>query len=445
MKKIYVKLIVIVLELILAFSVVAVSSYAWMVLSNNPAADGIQIAIGGGSTILVAADLTQEVDGVVYHYPDRFQSTLNLGQHKSYRYLRNLAGLTPVSTADGINWFLPDYYNVSDPEVERGEAEFGALKPVEEFVLDDLLVHANLVDEEELIAKGSYIYLDFWVVSPGQDYVLRFSTGDDGDGSFVIGLPTAAQGEHGYVLSDSVPGITSSIRVGALVNSLDLIDNTMLYYQRSAAYSSQYTKLRGSYTEKGSGWPMYSSQYSFTIYEPNGNEHADPGRSGQYLITSPVGLVNGTAAYADIRDRLAVQMGSFWTPAEVGAGTQLAQRFQAAVLEPSFRGLTAEEAAEKFYRDYLGNQVAPYVTTGDFVKNTRSLYAAAETGAAGDVYWNNMAGATDDTCIVKLEKNIPQRIRLFIWIEGEDADCTKGEMLSSFAMQLELAGSNMEN
>ena len=138
-------------------------------------------------------------------------------------------------------------------------------------------------------------------------------------------------------------------------------------------------------------------------------------------------------------------MGSFWTPAEVGAGTQLAQRFQAAVLEPSFRGLTAEEAAEKFYRDYLGNQVAPYVTTGDFVKNTHSLYAAAETGAAGDVYWSNMAGATDDTCIVKLEKNIPQRIRLFIWIEGEDADCTKGEMLSSFAMQLELAGSNMEN
>ena len=85
------------------------------------------------------------------------------------------------------------------------------------------------------------------------------------------------------------------------------------------------------------------------------------------------------------------------------------------------------------------------MTTGDFVRNTHSLYAAAETGAAGDVYWNNMAGATDDTCIVKLEKNIPQRIRLFIWIEGEDADCTKGELLSSFAMQLELAGSNMEN
>ena len=120
MRKVYIKLIALSLTLALSVSMVVAASYAWLVLSKSPEVSGIQVTIGGGNTILVAADLTQTVDGVTYHYPDAFQDTLNFGAHESYEFLAALDGLTPVSTADGINWFLPSYYDSTDDEVKEG-------------------------------------------------------------------------------------------------------------------------------------------------------------------------------------------------------------------------------------------------------------------------------------------------------------------------------------
>ena len=111
MNKIYLKLIAISMTLILSVTVVGMSSYAWLVLSGNPTVTGIQIAIGGGNTILVAPDMTTVVDGATYHYPGPFSDTMNFSRYDSYAYLNDLAGLTPVSTADGVNWFLPEYYD----------------------------------------------------------------------------------------------------------------------------------------------------------------------------------------------------------------------------------------------------------------------------------------------------------------------------------------------
>ena len=72
MKKIYAKLILITVTLLMSVSVVAMSTYAWFVLSKNPVATGIQVAIGGGNTILIAPDITAVVNGTVYHYPGKF-------------------------------------------------------------------------------------------------------------------------------------------------------------------------------------------------------------------------------------------------------------------------------------------------------------------------------------------------------------------------------------
>ena len=72
MKKIYSRLLAITLTLVLSATMIVATSYAWFVLSDSPAVNGIQVTIGGGNTILVAADLTETRDGAVYHYPDRF-------------------------------------------------------------------------------------------------------------------------------------------------------------------------------------------------------------------------------------------------------------------------------------------------------------------------------------------------------------------------------------
>ena len=80
MNKTLTKLIMAALALILAVSVAVMATYAWTVLSTTPTADGIQINIGGGNTILIAPDITQTVDGSVYHYPGAFSEKLNFAK-----------------------------------------------------------------------------------------------------------------------------------------------------------------------------------------------------------------------------------------------------------------------------------------------------------------------------------------------------------------------------
>lgn len=432
MNKIYGKIAVIATQLILALSMVVMSSYAWMSLSTNPSVEGIQIAIGGGNTILVAADVAETVDGTTYHYPSYFSDTLNFQQFESYNYLTQVSDLAPVSTADGVNWFLPEYYEADDPEVRSGIAQVGQLKPVSEFTLDDTLEHANLSEDEKALAKqGSYTYLDFWVVSPGSEYTLRVSTGEDSGGSFAIGLDDGSS--------------AACVRAGLLVNPDGILDNSMLYYQKSPGFDEQYSRLKGSYMEPG-GHNVYSSGYRFYIYEPNGDLHPELIGDERYHITEPLGLVDGVITPVDVQNRLTVQKTSSWAPAAVGSGTEIEQRFTAAKLEPVFAGLPEEEARVKFYQEYLGGQVGPYVKKGSFLKNTGHLYSAALEGVVSTDYLGEgfTAGATDDTYIIQLEKNVPQRIRLFVWLEGQDVDCVNSASASSFSLKLELAGSNAE-
>ena len=447
MSKVYTKLLLTLIAFVVSLVMVVSVSYAWMTLSNNPVAEGIQITIGGGNTILVAADLEREHGGTVYHYPGAFDDTLNFVQNASYAYLSEYSGLTPVSTADGVNWFIPTYYDLTDAAVQNGTVLSGSMKSLNEFVRDDTLQYANLSEREtKKASQGSYLYLDFWVVSPGADYTLRVSTGEDSGGSFVIGLPAAAENpEGGYSLSPDGNTSEACVRVGLLANPGYITDETMWYYQSSPGYSAQYTRLRGNYPQPGERSDN-SSAYRFTIYEPNADLHPTvDSAQGSYLVTRPVGLVDGTVTPVDVGSSLTVQTQSNWAQAQVGEGTQLEQRFTTATFDPSFSGLSADEMTRKFYNEYLQAQVSPYVTKGLFVKNTENLYNAAGTSGVADAAFLGQeytATATDDVYIVKLEKNVPQRIRMFIWLEGQDADCVNRAEASSFAFRIELAGSH---
>lgn len=457
MKKIYSKLIAITMALVLSVSVVVMSSYAWFVLSSSPAMEGMQITIGGGTTILVAADMSREIDGKVYHYPGNFNSTLNFSKYQNYDYLKNLCGLTPVSTADGINWFIPDYYDLTDEKVQAGTALAGTIKLENEFIRDAMLVYANLTeDEEKLVEQGHYIYLDFWVVSPGENYSLRVSTGEENNegGSFAIDLMDAVESESGLTLAGDGTDASASVRIGFLVNPDPLQESEYAVYQGGSTYSEQYSSLRGSYTEPGSGSIVYSGDYHFTVYEPNGDYHPGqtPVENGCYAVTSPLGLTGDGVSRVSIKSRLTVQKKNEWSPAAIGEGTQIEQRFKTAIIEQSFGNSTLEAITSNFYQNYLGGQVAPYVSPGQFVKNTENLYNAAAPAENADcavvsgdyLSGEYTAGATDDVFIIELEKNVPQRIRMFIWLEGEDIDCVNNVNDSSMAINIELAGSNFK-
>ena len=379
MNKIYKKLIVMLLALAVSVTLMAMSSYAWLVLSQNPAATGIQVAIGGSNTILIAEDMRETTeDGTVYHYPGLFLDKLSFSQKEGYAYLQEIGSLMPVSTRDGLSWYLPRYYDGSDEEVKDGLAAAGELKDISEFVIENDLSHANLTGEKsEAVREGSYAYLDFWVVSPGADAYLRVTSGDeDTSGSFVMELPHAENMTDGYQLSREESGVSATARVGFLANDNRVIDNmAMLLYERSPGFDSRFSTLKGVYQESGEqAWDSDSNH--FTIYEPNGDYHPfDEELDGTYVETKGLASTDGQIVELSLWDRLTVQRSSSW--AETADGEiMLEQIFQTALRSMDIEDKTDTEITSGFYHDYLQGQIHPYIVRGDFIK-IRALFIRA--------------------------------------------------------------------
>lgn len=459
MKKVYGKLAAAVVAILVALSMVVVSTYAWMTMSTSPVATGIQIAISGGNTILLAPDISTQVNGVVCHYPGTFNDNLVLSRNEGYSYLSNLYGLLPVSTVDGQNWVVPAYYSASDTQVQAGLATAGTIKPVSQFEVDSTLQYANLRElPSDVRSQGAYVYVDFWVVSPGADYTLRISAGgmDDsgtsqqskqGEGSFVIGLPQPQKLEEGYSLVEEDASCAYSARIGFLINQDTVSQQTAQCYYSSADYNDRYSQLLGQYQEKGEDASTFPyAQGRFIIYEPNADRHLSEENDGSYSVTRPLAWRNGSVVESSIlADHLVVQLQSGWND----QGITLEEAFQTCFAGKDSENMTTEELSQTFYGDYLQNQVAYYVNPGKMIANTQNLYTYA-SGNAGIVEPNvlnsmDTVRAAKDGFLVHLERNMPQRIRMFIWLEGQDADCRNGIALSNFAVAITLAGSNVND
>lgn len=433
--------------MVITLVIVIASSYAWLSMSTSPSVAGLQIQIGS-NTILVAPDVATVVDGKTVHYPGNFSETLNFSKQKSYEYLNELTELSLVSTADGINWYLPTF-SEDDNVSQNGVEDFS------NFLLDDKLLYANL---KELPAddsvRGGYALMDFWVVSPN-DCRLRISVGESEGGSFLVSLPQAILMDDGsYALDMSNDLLAACARVGLLANTQTITDLSMNKYLQSSSYDSRYRSLKGVYQEKGEGWNYYPAQ--FTIYEPNADFHHKDGayllsadgmnyrvcENGSYARTMPIGNVNGVPQTVDVTRNVVAQTRTKWLPA-TDSEYQIEQIFQAFIRGESSPQI--ETLTNKFYTKYLGYQCGTYLEKGRFIKNTATLSKALDIdGVVDDEVFSalNTAGATDDVVIVDLEKNIPQRLRMFVWIEGQDADC--GNLVSGggLLLSLELAGGN---
>lgn len=430
-KKAYIKIACTAAALLCAMAMIVMSSYAWLTASTSPVAEGIQVAVGGGSTILLAPDLVNDAGK---HYPGAFGATLrldNLLDTKQY------SGLTPVSTADGLSWYLPAYYTENDPEVLARTAKAGDLKPYDQFLCDETLTYANLSAGDEKAAKGSYLYVDFWVVSPGSRYELRVSTSDDasGAGSYVVDLPQVVETKAGFAMQTPEYPASESLRVGFLVNQNAAADSVAAYAADGG--DQRYTTLRGGYQEAREQVQPAFSYNTFHIYEPNGSSHTAQGETG-YIATYPLGR-NGTSVTGiPVGGKLSVQMASQWEENKVN------DLFKASVKQAGDTA-TAADVQAQLYKTLAGR--SDYVNKGQFIQNTGKLYE--NLGQDGTVSWVTLeqmdkAGANESNSIVTLERNVPQRIRMFIWLEGQDADCVSGASVSGFAMRIELAGSTVK-
>jgi hypothetical protein len=207
-------------------------------------------------------------------------------------------------------------------------------------------------------------------------------------------------------------------------------------------FDSRYTSLRGFYQEPDSG-SVTLSENRFTIYEPNCDSHpSGAAQQGSYEITRPLGLVNGVITPVSVAGQVTAQKTSAWAAAENGSGTALAQRFQTAMTGKDLSAMNVSEISRLFYGSYLQGQYSPYINKGSFIKKSTDLNKFGETITAGQLETLDTAGATDDVYIIELERYVPQRIRMFIWLEGQDVDCVNTAAASSMALSIELAGSS---
>lgn len=430
-KRAYIKIACTAAALLCAMAMIVMSSYAWLTASTSPVAEGIQVAVGGGSTILLAPDVVDE-DGV--HYPGTFGATLRLDDLLD---ADAHSGLTPVSTADGLNWYLPVYYTEDDPEVRAGTAKAGDLKSYNQFLCDTTLTYANLLADDESAAEGSYLYADFWVVSPGSRYELRVSTSNDasGAGSYVVDLPQVVETEVGFAMQTPEYPASESLRVGFLVNQNAAAESAAAY--AGSGGDQRYTTLRGDYRKAGEQVQPAFSYNTFHIYEPNGSSHSALGET-DYIATYPLGRNDTSVTGIPVGGRLSVQMASQWEENKVN------DLFTVSVQQAGDTA-TAADVQARLYKNLAGR--SDYVNKGQFIQNTGQLYTSmGEDHTVSWVTLGNMdkAGANESNSIVTLERNVPQRIRMFIWLEGQDADCVSGASVSGFAMRIELAGSTVK-
>ena len=418
----HIKILASALLIVLSLSMLVMVTFAWYVMSTAPEVSGMQIKIGS-DTIRVAPDCKDESGQ--HHYPGAFQGVL---ETDTTAIPENFWGLIPVSTADGKHWFSATYESLENGGDQK-----------EEYLEDTTLSSANLTTRPK--SGGNYLYLDFWVVAP-KDYDLRVSTATKGSGqsgSYVKVFPQVKKDAAGhYSLDETQRQAESSLRIGFLVNE-DVVSGES--YKNSDTYDTAYKILKGVYQEQGKELP--TSQTSFTIYEPNCDWHADTQFSDQYKETKPLALgVDGKpqpVTLESVQTKLAAQTSATWTLADDGKQTKLAQALQTALLDAKTtnRSVTnAQSAGEYLLNQYLKGQLSGYITSGQFVKSTRDL----QDGVRLDKENIEKSGAADDAVIVSLKKNVPQRIRMFVWLEGRDIDCTNEAALKTLLLNLELAG-----
>lgn len=450
MKKTLIKLSAAGLMVVIALVVTVVSTFAWYSMSGSPEVSGIQLKIGGDGTIQIAADMTVVTEDGVLHYPGNFAESINFSRLSSYEYLGDVVGLTPVSTADGVHWFFPTYYE--EGSGENGGLQ-GSLRPASDFLMDDTYQYANLsaLPDDDAVG-GSYVMLDFWVKAP-MNCSLRVSYGDADSGSYVVSMPKPVKGEDGnYKMDTPNDALAASVRVGFLADTRTQTDNSMMEYSHTSYFDNEVTSLRGVYADAGEKWDGYESR--FTIYEPNGTYHSgedsyvltEDGLSyrryedGSYVKTYPVGYVDGQAQLVDVTERTAVQQATRWL--EEGSSLLIQQLFSTFMLAES-QDNEPDGLFSKFCSEYLGYQCDAYLEKGSFFKSTAVLDQLCDgygVASSGNVSQAQIAGATDDVIIVDLEKDVPQRIRMFVWVEGQDVDCTNVLADAGLMINLELAG-----
>ncbi len=406
------------ITLFIAAVILVAASFAWFTLSTDPEIRGLTL------TMATADFLYVSTDGSNWH-----QSADLSNEFKYYVELR------PVSTYDGLNWFLPEYN------------EFGELLPILEFTLDDTLEHANVyayktdasgnpipssplegIELMEAQAKGYYVYTDFFLMT-GEDICdVRLSKPKNLE---VLQDWEVAQGFYGsYAIANLIENDEGDLEVSVLLAGESALRMGFLPLKVGDAALDDDGNIIYEYSDVNE-----EDDYRFVIYEPNSDMRSSddkPGSTEIYVID----YTFDSATYQDgnyIRtDPLALIAGNEQDPyqlKEIEPERLIIQR------KSTWKNLSDFNPGE-LTDDIENARVSRYVNMGEFVSDSASVYGEDRIVDLGSIAQGNAS----DTVVVKLLKNRPLKIRLFVWIEGQDVDCWNDISADRFLVNLEFGG-----
>lgn len=401
------------LSLGLSLVLLASASFAWFTISTNPEISGMQVTLFTDIALLVSQDGREY--GQVIYLSDEFS---------------DYVGLKPVSTVDGVNWFLPAY------------DDFGDLLPVEYFIWDEYYEALNVLgvetDEDGFVVKNSsgnsialtgqdwmdadaqgyYVSTTFWLKTEEENGVqVRLSVPDvDNEymedweftqgtyGSYALANYTFEMNEdETSTLAVMNQDPQTALRAGFLIQNEE--GTTFTIYEPNADQRSSVYKPTGTVGGEDPDANGYIIDYEFEIA---GFE------DGMYIPTLPIGFnEDGETPEAQALDpnHLAVQATSEWDEGELQTA-----------LEEGNGYITG-------WSNYVG-------TLGRFVEDTTDL--TLDSSSEYDEL-SASALASENVIVVTLEQDEPVMVTLFIWIEGQDVDCWNDIAASSVVLNLELA------
>ena len=454
------KIIATLVILIIAIVMLVTASVAWFSISTNPEITGMQVGIHAPDRLLLSVD--------------NENWTENIDISEQFKYY---APLKPVSTVDGLHWFLPRYN------------EDGSLKPVNEFELDDNLTYANVMlystpdaGEEpvkytgkelfEKMNQGYYVYGDFYLKTEEDETEVRLSYPNpfayentdilDTDGTYL--LPSYELDNKTNTLKNISYNAERSARIGLLINP----DYTAPDFKNNPSYglngSNEYKKntyviyepnadLRTK-NEKPATDPDNTTERYIIDYDFSGSDNFT---DNNYYETLPI-KKNSDGSFAQVRINsvpttiLVPQMHSQWNLNKLKEsvdsyldGESSSWWSSKDVVYPFGAFLNAQSLYNG--RSAGGNSYPALVPKTQFIKSDGTELPGLGTGdplnlgEQNGIYpYQSEPAYADSQVLIKLKKDEPVMIRMFVYIEGQDIDCWNDIAAGGFVVNIELGG-----
>lgn len=402
MKQLKFKIVMSVAGILLGITMIASASYAWLTVSVTPEIQRLVITVTPSGKE-VPFEFSINYDDVGFNEEAATWTTeLHLNEQDQNGKPKKYT-LQPISTIDGTHWYLPKY------------SADGNVKGFWQLPNDRMSAWANKPN-----TKDNYLYyVDVYVRTRNKDkaqemiisnpIINNLSAGEHHFASYVLWDPEWVENADGTTTIKDNDAM-ASVRVGFQYTTLDTDGKT----------------------EKSTG--------PFFIYEPNADM-----RSQDFMA-----FLNGQAGASQMQDQIYVYNG---TEKEADIVKEYQDNYKEGEYYPTYVPKYDSTAPEKYklvnVNTELGNRLVAQEKsswdTSKLVQGQTPTSDAIKTGTIGElciVEGGELkpTATTSRKELTTVTHGTIQKMRLFIWIEGQDIDCWNQVADGNLYVNLEFMG-----